>query len=190
VNFVQNPDAQEQPLRDLISQRRWDVYRVYPDWAGAAEEILPGLDALMEDARRGLFDVVVFWSCDRFARSVKQLVLALEELRFLGIAFVSYQEGLDTSSPMGTTIFTLVAAMSEVERCEIQGRIMPGMDNARTIGSQSGKSPGRPRKVFRLDTVLELRAAGFSWRQIATFVGAGITTIRRAVQLAMTCGDR
>jgi DNA invertase Pin-like site-specific DNA recombinase len=70
----------------------------------------------MADARRGVFDVVVVWRFDRFARSVKQLVLALEEFRSLGIDFISHQETLDTSTPMGRAMFTIIGAMAELER--------------------------------------------------------------------------
>jgi len=69
----------------------------------------------MADARRGHFDVVTVWRFDRFARSVKQLVLALEEFRTLGIDFVSHQEALDTSTPMGKAMFTIIAAMAELD---------------------------------------------------------------------------
>ena len=69
---------------------------------------------MIADARRGQFDAVVVWRFDRFARTVKQLVLALEEFRALGIDFVSHQEALDTSTPMGKAMFTTIAAMAEL----------------------------------------------------------------------------
>jgi DNA invertase Pin-like site-specific DNA recombinase len=94
VNFVQNLEVQEQPLKELIAQRGWTVHRIYSDRASGAKERRPGLDALMADARRGLFDAVIVWRFDRFARSVKRLVLGLEEFRALGIDFVSHQEAL------------------------------------------------------------------------------------------------
>src|SRR5215471_15749056 len=116
AKFDQNPDVQEQPLLELIEQRGWVLYRVYSDRASGAHERRPGLDALMKDARRGHFDVVVVWRFDRFARSVKQLVLALAEFRALEIDFVSHQEALDTSTPMGKAMFTVIAAIAELER--------------------------------------------------------------------------
>jgi hypothetical protein len=87
-----------------------------------AKESRPGLQALMADARRGMFGVVVVWRFDRFARSVKQLVMALEEFRTLGIEFISHQEALDTSTPMGKAMFTIIAAMAELERSVIRER--------------------------------------------------------------------
>ncbi|MGA2185616.1 MAG: recombinase family protein [Bryobacteraceae bacterium] len=111
--FDQNREAQERPLRDLCAQRGWTVARVYTDRAGGAREKRPALMDLMADARRGRFDAVVVWRFDRFARSTKQLVLALEEFRALGIGFVSHQEALDTGMPMGNAMFTMIAAMAE-----------------------------------------------------------------------------
>lgn len=83
ARYDQNPDIQEQPLRELARQRGWEIHQVYGDRASGSKERRPGLDALMTDARRGLFDVIAVWRFDRFARSVKQLVLALEEFRSL-----------------------------------------------------------------------------------------------------------
>jgi DNA invertase Pin-like site-specific DNA recombinase len=75
-----------------------------------------GLNALMRDARRGVFDVVVVWRFDRFARSIEQLVLVLADFRTVGIDFVSSQEALDTSKPMGKAMFTIIGAMAELEQ--------------------------------------------------------------------------
>src|SRR5262249_13032570 len=146
------------------AQRGWAVVQVYSDRASGAKERRSGLDALMADAKRGLFDVVVVFRFDRFARSVKQLVLALEEFRALGIDFVSYQEALDSSSPMGKAMFTIIAAMAELERSIIPERVVAGLDYARQHGTKSGNLVGRPRAVFRWDQVAGLRAAGLSWR--------------------------
>ena len=75
--YDQNPEVQEKPLRDLVTRRAWVVHRVYPDRASGVADSRPGLDALMRDAGRGEFDVVLVWRFDGFARSVQQLVLAL-----------------------------------------------------------------------------------------------------------------
>jgi len=178
--YNQNPDVQEQPLQALMAQRGWQLYRVYSDRASGAKERRPGLDALMADARRGAFDVVLVFRFDRFARSVKQLVLALEEFQSLGIDFISLQEALDTSTPMGKAMFTIIGAMAELERSVIRERVVAGMEYARMRGTKSGKSVGRPRAIFRRDEARELRAQGVSWRQIARQLAVSPTTVRRA----------
>ncbi len=162
VTFDQNPDVQERPLRDLVAQRGWVVHHVYSDRASGAVDKRPGLDALMRDARRGEFDVVIVWRFDRFARSVKQLVLALEEFRSLGIDFVSHQEVLDSSTPMGKAMFTIIAAMAELERSVIRERVVAGLEYARQHGTRSGRPIGRPRAVFDRSAAVQLRTEGKS----------------------------
>jgi DNA invertase Pin-like site-specific DNA recombinase len=179
--FDQDPAGQEQPLRDLIAQRGWTLYRVYSDRASGAKERRPGLDALMADARRGLLDVVVVFRFDRFARSVKQLILALDEFRSLGIDFVSCREALDTSAPMGKAMFTIIAALAELERGVIQERVISGLEYARQYGTKSGKAIGRPKAIFSRDRVTELRAQGLSGREIARRLGVGEGTVRRGM---------
>ena len=180
LRFDQNPAVQQQPLQDLILQRGWALRRIYSDRASGAKEKRPGLDALMADARRGEFQVVIVWRFDRFARSVKQLVLALEEFRTLGIDFVSHQEALDTSTPMGKAMFTIIAAMAELERNIIRERVIAGLDHVRRHGTKSGKPIGRPKVILNRDRVYELRKQGRSWREIATATGASEGSVRRA----------
>ena len=182
--FDQDPSVQEQPLRDLAAQRGWTIAHVYTDRSSGSKERRPGLDALMANARRGKFDAVLVWKFDRFARSVRQLVLALEEFQGLGIDFVSHQEALDTSTPMGKAMFTIIAAMAELERSVIRERVAAGLEYARHHGTRSGKAVGRPRAVFKRDEVAALRRQGLSLRQIARRMGVGVGTVRRALQPA------
>ncbi len=87
--FEQNPEVQEMSLREMVARRGWTIARVYSDRMSGAKENRPGLKSLMDDARRGQFDVVLVGRFDRFARSIEQLVTALAEFRALGIDFVS-----------------------------------------------------------------------------------------------------
>ena len=177
--FEQNPKVQEQPLRQMAEQRGWSVARVYSDRMSGASDQRPGLNALMQDARRGAFDVVVVWRFDRFARSIEQLVLALAEFRTLGIDFVSSQEALDTSTPMGKAMFTIIGAMAELERNVIRERIVAGLEHAKTHGTKSGAAVGRPRAIFDRAAVVELRSAGRSWRETAAALGVSVRSARR-----------
>ena len=185
ITFDQNPEVQEKPLRDLIAQRDWALHRVYSDRASGAKERRAGLDDLVRDARRGEFDVVVVWRFDRFARSVKQLVLALEEFRSLGIDFVSHQEALDTSTPMGKAMFTTIAAMAELERSVIRERVKAGLNYAQRYGTKSGRPIGRPRAIFDRHMAVQLRARGLSWGQIARILHSSVASVRRACQASL-----
>ena len=180
--FEKNPDVQELPLRQLAEQRGWDVHRLYCDRASGTKDDRPGLKALMQDARRGKFDRVLVWRFDRFARSVEQLVSALVEFRSLGIEFVSHQEALDTSTPMGKAIFTIIGAMAELERNVIRERVLSGLAYARARGTKSGKPIGRPRRIFDREEVLRLRQAGATIERIAGQLGLGVGTVVRVLQ--------
>jgi DNA invertase Pin-like site-specific DNA recombinase len=177
--FEQNPEVQLAPLHAMAAARGWTVTKVYSDRMSGATESRPGLTSLMQDARRGAFDVVAVFRFDRFARSVKQLVLALEEFRTLGIGFVSQQEALDTSTPMGEAMFAIIAAMAQLERRVIQEPVIAGIEHAKARGTKSGAAIGRPRAVFDRAKVVELRHAGQSWRQIAAALSVSVGTVRR-----------
>jgi DNA invertase Pin-like site-specific DNA recombinase len=71
---------------------------------------------MMQDAHERRFDVVVVWRFDRFARSVSHLLRALETFNSLGVQFVSLSEQVDTSTPTGKMVFTVLGAVAELER--------------------------------------------------------------------------
>jgi DNA invertase Pin-like site-specific DNA recombinase len=164
----QDPELQLGPLREYVQARGWNVYREYLDHGvSGAKERRPALDQLMTDARQRRFDVVLVWRFDRFARSTRHLVNALHEFRHLGIAFVSYQENVDTSSPMGEAMFSIIAAIAQLERDITRERVKAGVARARA----RGKRLGRPKKVFRRDQVKRLREEGLSFRDIGRELG-------------------
>ena len=107
----------------------------------ATKDSRPALNRLMDDACKRRFDVMLVWRFDRFARSTKHLILALEKFRNLGIDFVSYQENVDTSSPLGGAIFTIISAVAQLERDIISERVKAGLRRA----VERGKRLGRPR---------------------------------------------
>jgi DNA invertase Pin-like site-specific DNA recombinase len=139
-----------------------------------AKDSRPELNKLMGDARKRKFDAIVVWRFDQFARSTKHLLLALEEFRSLAIQFISYQENMDTSSPLGQARFTIVSAVTQLERDLIRERVSAGIRNARACGKQLG----RPRRVANHDDVRRLRSGGASLRQIAAKLGVGYCTVR------------
>jgi DNA invertase Pin-like site-specific DNA recombinase len=172
----QNVDMQLRDLRAYCKQRGWGTEEFIDRGVSGAKASRVQLDRLMVAARRREFDSVVVWRFDRFARSTKHLLSALEEFQALGINFISHQEAIDSSTPLGKMMFTLVSAMAEMERALIIERVRAGIANARS----EGKELGRPKRVFRRDTALELRAAGHSWRSIARLLGVPASTVRHA----------
>jgi DNA invertase Pin-like site-specific DNA recombinase len=135
----------------------------------------PQLDKLMADARRRKFDVVLVWRFDRFARSSTHLLTALDEFRKLGLHFVSLHEAVDTSTPLGVMVFTIVAAVSQLEREIIRERVTAGLRRAKADGIKLG------RPVAQIDAVKlqEMRQQGHSLRTIANALGVSKSTVSR-----------
>jgi DNA invertase Pin-like site-specific DNA recombinase len=177
--FDQRPEVQEEPLRKLASKRGWSITRVYTDRISGARHVRT---QLLADARRGSFDVVMVWRFDRLSRSVPHFLQIVDELRQLGIEFVSLEQSFDTTTAMGKFTLTMFAALAELEREVIRERVQAGMDYARLHGTKSGKPIGRPPIVFRRDEARELRSAGHAWRTVARKLGVSIASVRRACQ--------
>src|SRR6266700_2038517 len=151
----QSCELQVRDLRAYCAARGFDLVREYIDVGqSGAKDSRPELNILMDDARKRQFDAVVCWRFDRFARSTKHLLLALEEFRSLGIQFLSYQENIDTTSPLGQVLFTIVAAVATLERDLIRERVRAGIRNARA----KGKRLGRPRVIVDASRIASLRA--------------------------------
>jgi DNA invertase Pin-like site-specific DNA recombinase len=131
----------------------------------------------MADAHRRKFDVVIVWKFDRFARSVSHLLRALETFSSLGIGFVSLSESLDTSTPAGKMVFTVLGAVAELERSLIAERVRAGLRNARA----KGKTLGRPRAKLDSARITSLRRAGRSMREIATEIGCSAGLVHKTL---------
>jgi DNA invertase Pin-like site-specific DNA recombinase len=171
----QSCELQVRDLRAYCTARGFDLVREYVDVGqSGAKDSRPELNKLMDDARKRQFDAVVCWRFDRFARSTKHLLSALEEFRSLGIQFISYQENIDTSSALGQALFTIVSAVAQLERDLIRERVSAGIRNARA----NGKRLGRPKSAVDREEILKLKAQGLSLRQIAAKLGAGYGTVR------------
>jgi DNA invertase Pin-like site-specific DNA recombinase len=167
---------QTRELQEYCERRGWQVIGEYVDLGiSGAKEKRPELDRLMADAHRRHFDAVVVWKFDRFARSVSHLLRALETFKALGVEFVSLSEQVDTSTPMGKMIFTVLGAVAELERSLIAERVRAGLRNAKA----KGKRLGRPRVEVDHAQIVSLRSEGRSWAAIAAEIGVGEGTVRR-----------
>ena len=117
--------------------------------------------------------MVIVWRFDRFARSVSHLLRALETFEALGIEFVSLSEAIDTSTPMGRMVLTILGSVAELERSLIVERVRAGIRNARA----KGKRLGRPRVIVDSARIASMKDRGISWRRIADELGAGVATV-------------
>jgi len=173
TNNGQDPEMQSREIREYCLRRGWALVGEYVDVGiSGAKERRPQLDRLVADAHKRRFEVVVVWKFDRFARSVSHLLRALETFRALGVEFVSLSEQVDTSTPTGKMIFTVLGAVAELERSLIAERVRAGLRNARA----KGKRLGRPTKHVNVAQVAALRAQGVPWRRIGAKLGVSAAT--------------
>jgi DNA invertase Pin-like site-specific DNA recombinase len=176
----QDTEMQLLELRLVAEQRGWKIVGEFVD-AGisGAKDRRPALDRLMSDAHAGKFDLVACWRFDRFARSTRHLLEALETFRCLNIGFFSLRESVDTTTPAGKALFTMIAAVAELERDLIRERVKAGVDRAR----QKGKKLGRPT-----DVVIDLAAArrlietGKSKKSVAAMLGVPRSSLIHALK--------
>jgi DNA invertase Pin-like site-specific DNA recombinase len=172
----QSPEMQLRELREYCERRGWMIAGEYVDMGiSGAKDRRPELDRLMADAHKRRFDVIAVWKFDRFARSVSHLLRALDTFRVLGIEFASLSESLDTATPAGRMVFTVLGAVAELERSLIAERVRAGLRNARA----KGKRLGRPRVAVDVARIGRLRSQGHSWAKIADLLGVGEGTIYR-----------
>jgi DNA invertase Pin-like site-specific DNA recombinase len=170
-------------LREYVERRGWDIMGDYVDRITGTKDSRPELNRLMADAKRRRFDAVLVWKFDRFARSTKHLLTALDEFRALGIDFVSLTEGIDTSTPVGKMTFTILGAVAELERSLIVERVKAGLRNARA----KGKRLGRPRVAVDARRIAALRAEGHSWATIAERLDRGRAERRESAHPGNRC---
>lgn len=172
----QSPAMQLDVLREYAARRELDVVAEYVDHGvSGARDHRPELDRLMIAARQRVFDVLLVYRFDRFARGVRHLVTALDEFQALGVEFVSYSESLDTSTPMGRAMFSIVAALAELERNIVVERSVEGQRRARARGTHVG----RPRLVVDEVRLLSMLDEGQSVRAIARATGLSRTVVGR-----------
>ncbi len=159
----QNVDMQLSDLKSYAELRRLEVVEVYIDYASGAKSDRVNYQKLFNDVRKRKTDVVLVWKFNRFARSTKELINALEEFNSLGVDFISYKENVDTSTPAGKILFTMISAFAEFERSIIRERVVAGMEKAKARGARIG----RPRiPPFTKQKVIMLKERGLTYKEI------------------------
>src|SRR5215471_14775367 len=173
----QNTDTQALALREYAERRGFEIKAEYADEGiSGSKDSRPALDRLMKDAQAKKFDAVLVARFDRFARSTKHLVLALEQFSHLGIDFISLSESVDTSTPMGKMIFTVLGAVAELERNLIKERVQMGISRAK----KQGKQLGRPMRVFDREKARRMLQS-MSVREVARQLGVSRGVVVRAI---------
>jgi DNA invertase Pin-like site-specific DNA recombinase len=175
----QHPQTQMHDLQQMAKQRGYTVVREYQDCGiSGGRTRRPALDNMMEDARRGRFDVVLVWACDRLARNVRHLLEVLDDLSRLNIEFVSFRESLDTGGPLGRAVTVIIGAIAELERNLIVERVRAGMRRARLEGRRLGRQP----LDINRQQILEDRDQGLSLAKIAKLHHISKTTVGRVLK--------
>jgi DNA invertase Pin-like site-specific DNA recombinase len=174
----QHPETQALDLREMAKQRGYEIVHEYSDVISGAKSKRPGLNALMADARRGKFDVVLVAAFDRVARSVRHFLEVLDELNHLSIEFVSFRENIDTGGPLGRAIVVIVGAIAELERNLIVERVKAGMRRAKLEGRRIGRAP---LDIDR-EQVIRDRRSGMSLREVALRHGISRASVCRLMK--------
>jgi len=175
----QHPETQLRELRQFTDQRGLQIVKEYTDHGVSGTRARrPGLDQMLDDARRHRFDVLVVWSCDRLARSTKHLLQVLDEISGMGIQFLSQREAIDTEGPLGRAVVVIVSAMAELERCLIVERVRAGMRRARAEGRQIG----RARLDVNREQIVHDRRSGMSLTRVATKHGISRASVCRLMK--------
>jgi DNA invertase Pin-like site-specific DNA recombinase len=174
----QHPETQLLDLRQLASHRGHTMVDEFTDRMSGAKTKRPSLDAMMADARRGRFDIVLVSACDRIARSTRHFLEVLDETNRLQLEFISFREQIDTGGPLGRAIVIIIGAIAELERSVIVERVRAGMRRARLEGQRIGRKP------LELDdaAIPRDRRQGQSFRQIAREQRVSTATIQRVLR--------
>ena len=180
TNHQQDVELQMEELRRVADQKGWETVEFIDEGVSGSKDSRPALDYMMAAVRAGEVGVVLCWRFDRFARSVRHLLEALDEFRSFGVEFVSVQENIDTSTPMGKMVFVVTAAVAELERELLLERVRAGVARARA----QGKKFGRPRRDLDLRAAKALIEQGHTVRQVADMLGLPRTTLRRRLDEA------
>jgi DNA invertase Pin-like site-specific DNA recombinase len=177
---LQSPEVQLHPLRKFAATQQWKIVEEFVDHESGAKADRPEFKRMMESAAKRQFDVLLFWSLDRFSREgIVPVLTNLKRLSGYGVKYRSLQESyLDTTNEWGDIIIAFTAKLAEMERKRIQERVKAGLQNAR----KNGTTLGRPRKVVDRARVWALKDGGESIRGIAATLKLSHGTVQRILE--------
>jgi DNA invertase Pin-like site-specific DNA recombinase len=170
----QKHDLQKDGLVEYANRAGLEIVTEYLDTAvSGRKEGRPSLKELMKAAKNREFDCVLVWRFDRFARSVSHLLRALEDFNHLNIRFVSVQDQVDTESPMGKAMFTIIGAMAELESALISERVKAGMAAAKSRGKKLGRPKTPPSLIKEIEKLA--RTTDLSINKIRAKIKNGVS---------------
>jgi DNA invertase Pin-like site-specific DNA recombinase len=175
----QTPENQRRALKAVAAQRSWTVVATYDDngvCGAKGRDQRPGLDAMLTDATRGRFNVVMVWAMDRLGRSLADLIDTLRSLEAANVDLYLDQQAIDTTTPAGRMFFHVTRAFAEFERDMIRSRVNAGLARARARGVRLG----RPKTSAKVERAIRTRlAAGAGILKTATALGVGTSVVQR-----------
>lgn len=175
----QSCDLQRRELIECAQARGWELVQVFEDKATGTNANRPMLKDLMRGARERRIDVILVWKLDRFARSLKDLVVMLQEIADLGVSFISLKDNIDLTTAAGRLMVHMLGAFAEFEASLIRERVRAGLRNARSQGKRIGRPKLRDDERIRF-----LRDRGLSIREIASKLGTSVGAVQRAIKVA------
>lgn len=180
----QTTENQRRELQAICEMQKWEIVEVYED-AGISgakgRDQRPAYDAMLKDATRRKFDMIMSWSVDRLGRSLQQLVAFLDELHSLKIDLYLHQQGIDTTTPAGKAMFQMCGVFAEFERSMIRERVKAGLKRAKAQGTKLGR---RTVGEAKEQEIRELRQQGMGYHKIAKAAGVGVSVVQRVLKAA------
>jgi DNA invertase Pin-like site-specific DNA recombinase len=176
----QSAEGQTHELKQYAKRRGWQIQKIYADTISGSKGSRPALDEMLKDAKNRHFDCVLVWRIDRLGRSVRHLLEVLETFRVLGIEFISLNEAIDTSTPAGTMVFVVLAAVAELERSITVERVRMGLQNAKRRGVQLGRPAIKKLNAEEIQKVRAARKKGDTLRELAKRFGSSVWAVYRA----------
>jgi len=178
----QDVELQLSDLRTYADARGWKVFKEYIDVGqSGSKEQRPAFNQLMEDARKRKIDIILVWRLDRFGRSLKHLIVSLDEVKTLGVGFVSFKESIDFTTATGRLMLHLLGAFAEFEKELIRERVKAGVAHARAKGKRLGRRPLIDTKLLR--TIRDMRDKRISIRNISRELGISKSLVHKSLQI-------
>jgi len=189
--FDQNVSMQLRDLRRLAKQRGFELWKEYVDEGqSGGKTSRPSLDAMLADAQRGRFKVLLVWKLDRLGRSTSHLISLLEDFKMWNVQLVSFGEGLDFTTTAGKLFYTLLGAFAEFEKDTIRERVRAGLRNARARGIQLGRPALRTFTAKDIRQLRRDRRRGMPFSQLAQVHKTSIWTAFRLCQRHSKTGTK